>query len=180
MAAIPELSHHVKVLLELNELDNVISNIPDNWMFDPLREQLLSIKRSYEEVADELPEIVSEKFVEIAKDQITSLSNADSTGMMAGSIELLPDGERSVLIAETAESPEGFPYPLAFEKGRREVVPVEARVLRWWIGGGFSGTPIFSMRSSATHPRPFWANTEAAIQYVAEHIVGEELAKKGI
>ena len=180
MAAIPELSHHIKVLLELNELDNIINNISDNWMFNPLREQLLSIKQSYEQVADELPEIVGEKFVEIAKEQISSLSSGNSTGMMGGSIELSPDGERSVLIAETAESADGFPYPLAFEKGRREVVPVEARVLRWWSGGGFSGTPIFSMRSSATPPRPFWANTEAAIQYVAEYIAGEELAKKGV
>jgi len=179
LAAIPELSHHINTLLEIEELEQLINNIPDNILFSQIRDDLITIRKSFEDLADEIPEIAAELFVGIAKDQITSLSTGNGTGMMAGSIDTMPDGERNFLIMETAESPDGFPYPLAFETGRREVVPVEAKVLRWWEGG-FGGTPIFAMRSRATHPRPFWANTEAAMEYVAQYLPAEEAAKKGI
>lgn len=178
MAAIPELSHHVNVILENKAIDRLISILPNNSIGDSLKPILEDLKMKYEDVANSIPGAVSEEFLTIAKGHINSMKSnrGNSTGMMAGSIETMPDGERSVLISETAESPDGFPYPLAFEKGRREIVPVEAKALRWWDGG----TPIFAMRSAATPPRPFWKRSEEDIQPKVQVIVDKEISKKGV
>ena len=74
--------------------------------------------------------------------------------MMANSVDITQDGS-DYIVGNTATSYDGFPYPLAIEKGRRAVFPVEKKMLRWFEGGVIGGTPIFAKYSSAVSPDPF-------------------------
>lgn len=56
-----------------------------------------------------------------------------------------------IIIRAPSRSPKGFPYPIAVHNGRREVVPVQAKALRFVINGAV----IFAKRVRAVPPNPW-------------------------
>lgn len=71
------------------------------------------------------------------------------TGKMVGSVEISNEGS-DYLVGNTATSVDGFPYPLAIEKGRiggYEVRPVRAKALHWFDKK--SGDEVFA---KVSHP----------------------------
>ena len=69
------------------------------------------------------------------------------------------------------------PYPLAIETGRREVFPIDAKLLRWFEGGQIGGTPIFAKHSGSVAADPFVGPSIDTTITDIEEIVSEELKK---
>lgn len=131
---IPDLQTRVTVNIHLEELDNAkallesnpyLSQIPSfiNWINDT--ENKLNAKKQ------PLTEAIAKR-LQSNQENIISTKHY-ITGKMVNSVELMSDGD-DYLVGNTATSIDGFPYPLAIEKGRRggyEVRPVNAKALHW-------------------------------------------------
>ena len=59
------------------------------------------------------------------------------TGMMSNSVDVMSDGD-DFLVSNTASSIDGFPYPLAIEKGTKDhwIAPATFSALHWTDGSG--------------------------------------------
>ena len=148
----PELTTRVTVEVDTSEIDNAISIMNSGLLADTgIVEQLEAQKEKLESIREPVAQAVAEA-LQSNQEMIIS-SKHFITGTMMNSVDIMVDGEDR-LVANTAESTDGFPYPLAIEKGRREVTPVDAKVLRWFEGG-VGGTPVFSKRSRAVKADPF-------------------------
>lgn len=115
---------------------------------------------SYDEVVDRIVSKLKSDEVTITKEVAETLQNNQriisqqrsfNTGEMANSIMIEEQGNTAI-VGTTARSSDGFPYPLSVEFGRKEVVPIRAKVLRWINEDGMT---VFSKYSSAVAPRPF-------------------------
>lgn len=153
MAFIPEITTRVTVDMDTSDLDQAISLTESDSILSELglTEILEETKSKINDVKTPLTEAVASRLQSNQENIISSKHYI--TGMMASSVDQMNDGD-DILVGNTAESVDGFPYPLAIETGRREVFPVNAKVLRWF-DGGIGGTPVFSMRSSAVAADPF-------------------------
>lgn len=92
------------------------------------------------------------------------------TGRMMNSVNIEQNGNTAI-VGASAVSDEGFPYPLAIEFGRREVVPVNAKVLRWVQ----DGMTIFAKQSGAVAPDPFVDMSITQTLSQVENIVNQQL-----
>ena len=154
---IPEITTTVKVTTNSEGLDNSIKLLEENeitnLVFNDVKDYLNNVKDELDRVSDEYAFAVSEE-LSSTQQQIISMHH-NFTGMMMNSVDISKDGNAQYLVGNTARSVDGFPYPLAIETGRREVVPVEAKVLRWWTSPYFSGEVVFAKRSKAVSADPF-------------------------
>jgi hypothetical protein len=150
---IPEITTRVHVELDTSELDNALSVIQSDEILSEigLAEELEETKETLTNLKEPLAEAVAEA-LQSNQEMIIS-SKHHVSGMMAESVDITEDGD-DYLVGNTASSVDGFPYPLAIETGRREVYPVDAKVLRWFEGGDFS-KPVFARRSSSVKADPF-------------------------
>jgi hypothetical protein len=57
----------------------------------------------------------------------------------------------TIVVASTAQSATGFPYPIVIEEGRGEVVPTRRKYLRFEAGGKV----VFTKHARAVPPHPF-------------------------
>jgi len=57
--------------------------------------------------------------------------------------------------------------------GRREVLPIRAKVLRWYDDGG---RPIFRRRAGPAKPRPVYYTTQGMLDAAADYITKQILA----
>lgn len=147
---IPELTTRVSVKINTTELDNAISSIKNDSILSQLgiSEELETVKTKLNDIKQPFAKAVAKRLQSNQENIISSKHYI--TGMMANSVDITSDGDE-YLVGNTAMSYDGFPYPLAIEKGRRAVYPVDAKVLRWFDGG----SPVFSKRSSAVDADPF-------------------------
>ncbi len=153
MAFIPEITTRVTVDMDTSDLDQAIGLTESDDILSELglTEILEETKSKIIDVKDPLTEAVASRLQSNQENIISSKHYI--TGMMASSVDQMNDGD-DILVGNTAESVDGFPYPLAIETGRREVYPVDAKVLRWFEGG-IGGTPVFSKYSKAVSADPF-------------------------
>ena len=156
MTFIPEITTTVRVTANTDELEQSLSIINNDSIlsecFGDVFEYLQEKKKETEKLVDPTALAVSES-LSAYQSAIIKMKHY-KTGMMANSVDVMHDGDGVYLVGNTAMSVDGFPYPLAIEKGRREVTPVDAKVLRWFEGG-LGGTPVFSKRSRAVKADPF-------------------------
>ena len=152
---IPEITTRITVDVNTDAITDAINRIES----DPILSQIPSLtgvlkekQEQLEAIRDPLAYSVAER-LQSNQEMIIS-SKHYVTGMMANSVDISSDGP-DYLVGNTATSIDGFPYPLAIENGRREVYPIEKKVLRWFEGGIIGGTPVFSMYSSSVPPDPF-------------------------
>lgn len=148
---IPEITTRIHVNVNTDSINEAINRIDS----DPFLSQIPSITGILKEKQEQLDGLVEPVGYSVAErlqsNQETIISTKHYiTGMMANSVDISSDG-RDYLVGNTATSIDGFPYPLAIETGRREVYPVEKKVLRWFNGG----TPVFSMYSRSVPADPF-------------------------
>ena len=132
MAFIPELTTRVNVKADTMDLDNSIrltSDIP------ALNKYLRNAKTRLEGLTDKVADKVS---VTLSKyqQQIISMKHY-KTGMMSNSVQVSIAGQGRRLVGNTAQSVDGFPYPLAIEKGTKShmIRPVHYSALHWREGG---------------------------------------------
>ena len=151
---IPEITTTIKVDVGSDSLDNAISLFESDPILatagqDAL-DKLLNAKSELEGLADPVANALAET-MQSYQEQIIAMNGSVRTGMMKNSVEVTHDGDGVYLVGNTASSPDGFPYPLAIETGRRAVYPVEAKVLHWVDGGRH----VFAKRSRAVDAKPF-------------------------
>lgn len=134
---IPELTTRVTVETDTSELDNAISLIEGDDILSQLGldEELTQVKNRLEGVKSPLAEAIAERLQSNQENIISSKHYI--TGMMSQSVDITGDGE-DYLVGNTAMSVDGFPYPLAIEKGSRShwVSPNTFSALHWTDNGG--------------------------------------------
>ena len=154
---IPEITTTVKVNTSSTKLDAAIELLESDevmsFCFTDVIDRLKNTQTVLDKTSDEMAFAVSES-LQSHQEQIISMKHK-FTGMMANSVDITKDGDAQYLVGNTAVSVEGFPYPLAIETGRREVYPVNAKMLRWWTGPYFSGEIVFAKKSAAVDADPF-------------------------
>lgn len=172
---IPEITTRITVNVHSDSIDDAISRVES----DPFLSQCPSIverlnekKNQLEGLEQPVAEAVAER-LQSNQEMIIS-SKHHITGMMANSVDISQDGN-DYLVGNTATSIDGFPYPLAIETGRREVFPIEKKMLRWFEGGIIGGTPIFAKRSGSVDPDPFVEPSISDTVYDIEEIVREHV-----
>ena len=171
---IPDLTTRITVNVHSDGIDEAINRVES----DPYLSQCPSIvdklqetKRQLEGLEQPVAQAVAEN-LQSNQEMIIS-SKHFITGMMANSVDISQDG-RDYLVGNTATSVDGFPYPLAIETGRREVFPVEKKMLRWFEGGDYS-KPVFARHSKAVPADPFVKPSIEDTIYDINRIVREEL-----
>ena len=133
---IPELTTRVTVEVDTSGLDDAINIMSGSILGDTgIVEELESTRNKLEDIREPLAESVAEALSSNQENIISSKHYI--TGMMANSVDLTSDGE-DYLVGNTAMSVDGFPYPLAIEKGTNShwVSPNTFSALHWTDGGG--------------------------------------------
>ena len=171
---IPDLTTRITVNVNSDSIDDAISRIESDKFLSQtsIADKLLEKKNQLDNLEEPVAEAVAER-LQSNQEMIIS-SKHYITGMMANSVDISQDG-RDYLVGNTAHSIDGFPYPLAIETGRREVFPVEKKVLRWFEGGMIGGTPIFARHSSSVAADPFVQPSIDDTIYDIEEIVREHV-----
>jgi hypothetical protein len=115
--------------LDVVNSDPVLSDIPS--LVDWIEGRKSKLQGLEEPLADAIAETLSS-----FQESIIS-SKHYKTGMMSNSVDISMDG-KDRLVGNTASSVDGFPYPLAIEKGSRDhwVAPVTYSALHWTDGSG--------------------------------------------
>ena len=171
---IPEITTRVTTKVNVDRIDEAINKIESDPFLSQchsLIETLNNKKNQLKSLEQPVSEAVAER-LQSNQEMIIS-SKHYITGMMANSVDISQDGN-DYLVGNTATSVDGFPYPLAIETGRREVYPIDAKVLRWF-DGGIGGTPIFSMHSKSVPADPFVKPSIDDTLYDIETIVNEHV-----
>ena len=137
MTFIPEITTRVSVEVDTSELDDALSLVESNSILSGLglSEVLKETKTKLENVKQPLTRAVGETLQSNQENIISSKHYI--TGMMASSVDLMEDGN-DVLVGNTASSVDGFPYPLAIEKGTKShwVEPNTFSALHWTDDSG--------------------------------------------
>ena len=176
---IPEITTRVSVEVDLTGIDEALSIISSDTVLSEipsLSDELNERKTQLQNLQLPLAEAVS-KGLKSNQEMIIS-SKHYVKGMMANSVDIMQDGT-DFLVGNTASSVDGFPYPLAIETGRREIYPINAKVLRWFEGGNFS-KPVFAKHASSVDADPFVEPSIDDTMYDIEEIVDsifEEVVK---
>ena len=171
---IPEITTRVTVECDTSQLDGAISLMQS----DPILSELTSIVEELEDKKNKIKSLeipVADAVSQSLKSNQEMIISSKHyiTGMMANSVDISQDGN-TFLVGNTATSYDGFPYPLAIETGRREVFPIDAKVLRWFEGG-VGGTPVFAKHSSSVDPDPFVEPSIDDTMYDIEQIINDLL-----
>lgn len=134
---IPELTTRVSVEVDTSEIDNALSIVEGSEILSGmgLEDTLNTAKTRLENVGKQLPKVIAEN-LRFNQENIISSKHFKS-GMMSQSVDLTSDGD-DVLVGNTATSVDGFPYPLAIDKGSTShwVAPNTFSALHWTDGGG--------------------------------------------
>jgi hypothetical protein len=174
---IPELTTRITVKVNSDSVDEGINRIESDPYLSrcpSIVEALNNVKTKLQDLEEPVASSVAERLQ--SNQEIIISTKHYITGMMANSVDISQDG-RDYLVGNTATSVDGFPYPLAIETGRREVFPIDAKVLRWFEGGQIGGTPVFAKRSGSVAADPFVGPSIDTTITDIEEIVSEELKK---
>lgn len=137
MTFIPDITTRVHVEVDTKELDNAINLIEGDSILSGmgLTDLLENTKNRLNNLKKPLTDAVADRLKDNQENIISSKHYV--TGMMAQSVDKRGDGE-DVLVGNTASSVDGFPYPLAIEKGTKShyVAPVTFNYLHWTDSSG--------------------------------------------
>lgn len=137
MTFIPEITTRVHVEIDTKELDNAINIVEGDSILSGrgLTSLLKDTKNRLNNLKKPLTNSVAERLKDNQENIISSKHFV--TGMMSQSVDKRGDGE-DVLVGDTASSVDGFPYPLAIEKGTKShyVAPVTFNYLHWTDNSG--------------------------------------------
>lgn len=137
MTFIPDITTRVHVEVDTKELDNAINIVEGDSILSGrgLTSLLKDTKNRLNNLKKPLTNSVAERLKDNQENIISSKHFV--TGMMSQSVDKRGDGE-DVLVGDTASSVDGFPYPLAIEKGTKShyVAPVTFNYLHWTDNSG--------------------------------------------
>ena len=137
MTFIPEITTRVSVEVDTSEIDNALSLVEGSGILSDmgLSDFLKDAKTRLKNVEKPLTKAVAETLQSNQENIISSKHSISN--MMASSVDLMEDGN-DVLVGNTASSVDGFPYPLAIEKGTKShwVEPNTFSALHWTDDSG--------------------------------------------
>lgn len=177
---IPEITTRVSVDIDLSGIDECMEAVMDDPILseiDSLVDDLTSKKETLLNLKEPVGEAVSERLSDNQENIISSKHYV--TGMMSNSVDIMPDGE-DFLVGNTAESVDGFPYPLAIEEGTTShwVEPNTYDALHWidddgehWSKGHVVGGIV---------PDPFVEPSIDDTMYDIDEIIDEVLEEEGL
>lgn len=132
---IPEITTTIKTTIDTDNLDDAIKSFDTtpliSQVFGDLETYCKRLKDELEQVKDPVSEAVADNLSSY-QSQIISMKHY-KTGMMMNSVDISHDGDGVYLVGNTATSVDGFPYPLAIEKGTRahRVAPITYNALHF-------------------------------------------------
>ena len=171
---IPEITTRITVNIKTEGLDEAIIRLNSDSVLSnvtSIADELNTKKSEIKQLQEPLGESVAE-LLQSNQSMIIS-SRHYITGMFANSVDIIRDGS-DYLVGNTAMSVDGFPYPLAIEKGRRAVYPINRHYLRWFDGGDFS-SPVFAKYSRSVDADPFVQPSIDDTLYGIDKVVDEIL-----
>lgn len=137
MTFIPEITTRVHVEMDTKELDNAINIIEGDSILSRmgLKDLLEDTKNRLNNLKKPFTKTVAARLKDNQENIIAS--KHFGKGMMSQCVDKQGDGE-DVLVGNTAISVDGFPYPLAIEKGTKShyVAPVTFNYLHWTDSSG--------------------------------------------
>ena len=137
MTFIPEITTRVHVEIDTKELDNAINIIEGDSILSGMG--LTSLLKDTKNRLNNLKKPLTNSVADRLKDNQENIISSKHyvTGMMSQSVDKRGDGE-DVIVGNTASSVDGFPYPLAIEKGTKShyVAPVTFNYLHWTDSSG--------------------------------------------
>lgn len=164
---IDEIQTRVKVVNNTSEIDNLINTIESDSILSLVLsntvDDLKNTKIILEKESNSLAFKVAER-IGSYQEQFISMNGSILTGQMHDSVMVEDSGDGEALVGNTAQSIEGFPYPLVIEFGRGEVRPQTSKFLRWVKP---TGEVVFSKYSGPVSPKPFY---KPSIDYVNSDI----------
>ena len=172
---IPELTTRVTVETDLSGLDDAIMIIESDDILRQigLDEVLTEKKDAIVNLRNPLAKAVAEGLQSNQENIIASKHYI--TGMMS-SVDIDEDGP-DFLVGTTAASVDGFPYPLAIEKGSRDhwVAPVTFSALHWVQNGKdmFSKGHMVSGIKADPFVEPSIKNTIWDIDEIVNDVLGD-------
>ena len=132
MSFIPEITTRVHVEVDTSDLDNAINLIEGDSILSDLglTDLLENTKSRLNQIKSPLTNAVADRLKDNQENIISS--KHFKSGMMSQSVDKSDDGE-DILVGNTASSVDGFPYPLAIEKGTKShwIAPVTFNALHW-------------------------------------------------
>lgn len=132
MSFIPEITTRVHVEVDTSDLDNAINLIEGDSILSDLglTDLLENTKSRLNQIKSPLTNAVADRLKDNQENIISS--KHFKSGMMSQSVDKSTDGE-DILVGNTASSVDGFPYPLAIEKGTKShwIAPVTFDALHW-------------------------------------------------
>ena len=170
MTFIPEITTRVSVEVDSSDIDEAINRISGGILGGTsIVGELEAKKERLETIGKQLPDVIAAN-LQFNQENIISSKHFKS-GMMAQSVDIESDGDDR-LVGNTASSVDGFPYPLAIEKGTRShwVSPNTFSALHW-DGDKFSKGHMVS----GIKPDPFVDPSIDDTMYQIDSIVDELL-----
>jgi len=172
---IPELTTRVIVKVNTDGLDSaldVVKSDPILGDIPSLIEDLQNTKTEMENLQEPLGESIANALSSFQESIISSKHYV--TGLMSNSVDVSQDGA-DWLVGNTAASVDGFPYPLAIEKGTRDhwVAPVTYSALHWGgTPGFFSKGHMVSGITADPYVQPSIDDTLYAIDSIVNDVLG--------
>lgn len=118
---IDSITTTVNVTISDDGIDEILSKLEDEnstGLLDDIISDLNQKKNELNVAADDLALAISERLAENQSDIIVDRGHV-VTGMMAGSVQVFPDGIGSRKVSSTARSERNFPYPDVIEYGSK-------------------------------------------------------------
>ena len=135
---IPELTTRITVEIDTTGLDDALNLVESSDVLSEitsLTDELNDRKNKLLDLKQPLGEAVADALSSNQENIISSKHYL--TGMMSNSVDVMSDGD-DFLVSNTASSIDGFPYPLAIEKGTKDhwIAPATFSALHWTDGSG--------------------------------------------
>lgn len=173
---IPELTTRITVKTNIDELDDAINLLTNDEILGDIP-SLVGLVEDKKSQLQALQEPVGEAIAETLSSFQESIISSKhyKTGMMSNSSDISRDGS-DWLVGNTASSVDGFPYPLAIEKGTRDhwIAPVTFSALHWTDSTGehWSKGHMVSGIEADPFVQASIDDTMDAIDYVIEDFLG--------
>ena len=172
MTFVPEITTRVSVEVDSSDIDEAINRISGGILGGTsIVGELEAKKERLETIGKQLPDVIAAD-LRFNQENIISSKHFKS-GMMAQSVDIESDGDDR-LVGNTASSVDGFPYPLAIEKGTRShwVSPNTFSALHW-DGDKFSKGHMVSGIKPDPFVEPSISDTMYDIDKFLEDFIGD-------
>lgn len=170
MGAWEELDTEISVEVDTTVIDSALA-VCDEYFLDDVRTELENIKKGIEEGSKEGIADIATRNRSFQQQLINDVGKHPySTGMLGSSITEEQKDDFTWLVGTRIN----HIYPMAVEYGRKEVYPIRAKSLAFYLN---TGELIFAKKAGKAKPRPFVAPAYDKTDNIAEAIMLRYIAR---